>query len=162
MQEYVVQRSSRKCFLSDQAFRPGERYISAILQKGSDLVRRDFSEERWPGPSEDTIGWWKCRLPIKKSSGRRLAPSVVLLDTLNALLETPGKESLAYLLAILLIRRRILLERDPVGVMDGEWANLSLHTSNDSRKYVVPVLQLDERVKGELHQQLLELLYTED
>lgn len=163
MQDYAIQKSTRKCHASNRPLAPGERYISAIVQSGKELIRRDFSLDRWSGPSEQTIGWWKTSVPQKKSAGPTLAPAIVLVDTLNALLETPGKEELAFVLALLLVRRRILVEN--TSLEDEEIdpsTTLDLKYPADDRTFLIPVLNIDPALAGDLQKQLSSLLYTEE
>ncbi len=173
MQDYAIQKSSRKCHASARVLQPGERYISAIVQAGKDLLRRDFSLAHWSGPSDSTIGWWQTSVPPKKSSGPQLAPPIVLVDTLSALLETPGQDELAYLLSLLLVRRKILVDASS---MDGsasapfsdspqqEVDNNSLHLKfpTDDRTFYIPITEITPERSQEQQSKLLELLYTEE
>lgn len=167
MQEYAIQRSSRKCYRNNRPLEPGERYISAIVQKGSELVRRDFGLDAWSGPDEGTIGWWKTSIPTKKNTGKTLAPPRVLVDTLDAMLETPGQEPIAYLLALLLVRRRILLEVDSFSspldeAHSAEPTHLELRFAADDRLLNVPIVPSSPEQSSELQAKLTELLYAEE
>lgn len=167
MQEYAIQRSSRKCYRNNRPLEPGERYISAIVQKGSELVRRDFGLDAWSGPDAETIGWWKTSIPTKKNTGKTLAPPRVLVDTLEAMLETPGQGSIAYLLALLLIRRRILLEADSFSApneeaQSAEPTHLELRFPADDRHLNVPIVPSSPEQSSEHQAKLTELLYAEE
>jgi hypothetical protein len=160
MQDYAIQRSSRRCYATDRPFAAGERYYSAILQKGSDLVRRDFASENWPGPNADMIGWWMTVVP-QRANQIRIAPPHVLVDTLEALQEMPGKGQIAYLLALQLLRKRILIEQ-PSGFVENDATNvLSLRFAPDDREFTIPIVELEERDMESLQSQLQELLYSE-
>ena len=126
MQEYTIQRSNRRCHVSDREFVPGESYYSALIAQGSSLLRQDFSEEIWernrPG---GVVGWWVSTVPQKRLGRPKPAPVHVLLAALEVLLEDPLKGELAYLLTLLLIRRRVFrrgtdgflaIALDPCGV----------------------------------------------
>jgi hypothetical protein len=167
MQEYAIQRSSRKCYRNNRPLEPGERYISAIVQKGSELVRRDFGLDAWSGPDEETVGWWKTSIPSNKAAGKTLAPPRVLVDTLEALLETPGQESLAYLLALLLIRRRILTELESFesSMQESDLddpTHMELRFAADDRVLDVPIVPADQEQSSVLQAKLTELLYAEE
>lgn len=164
MQDYAIQKSSRKCHSSNRPLAPGERYISSIVQSGKELIRRDFALDRWSGPSEQTVGWWKTSVPQKKSSGPSIAPPIVLVDTLVALLETPGKEELAFVLALLLVRRRVLVENTKLDDEDqaSNLEQLDLRFPADDRNVLIPVLNIASDRASELQQQLSSLLYTEE
>ncbi|AMV33154.1 hypothetical protein VN12_13595 [Pirellula sp. SH-Sr6A] len=167
MQEYAIQRSSRKCYRNNRPLEPGERYISAIVQKGSELVRRDFGLDAWSGPDADTVGWWKTSIPSKKTTGKTLAPPRVLVDTLEALLDTAGQESLAYLLALLLVRRRVLIEVESFEAAMQESdldepTHMSLRFAADDRVLDVPIVPADREQSSVLQAKLAELLYAEE
>ncbi|MFY7875144.1 MAG: hypothetical protein ACOVQM_06840 [Pirellula sp.] len=163
MQDYAIQKSSRKCFVSDRPLQPGDRFVSAIVQRGADLARRDFAHENWPGPNSETVGWWRSVVPQKRSSGQTLAPNAVLINTLENLLETPGKGAIAYLLALLLIRRRVLVDDVESSEQSTETTStLSLRVSQDERILLVPVEPVDAARSREYQAQLMELLHGED
>jgi hypothetical protein len=163
MQDYAIQKSSRKCFVSDRPLQPGDRCVSAIMQKGGDLVRRDFAQENWPGPNSETVGWWRSVVPQKRSSGQSLAPNAVLINTLENMLETPGKGAIAYLLALLLIRRRVLVDDVESSEQSTETTStLSLRVSQDERILLVPVEPVDAARSQEFQSQLMELLHGEE
>ncbi len=160
MQEFSIQRSSRKCHKGDRPFEPGERYYSAVLQRGSELVRQDFSKEHWPGPLEKTVGWWVSQMPAKRTGKLTLAPTLVLLDALEKLCELPEDSDLAYLLAVLLIRRRLLTEQQ-IEPTEDDPSHLHLNHPANGREFLVPVsMPTSDRVET-LHQKLIELLYCE-
>ncbi len=160
MQEFSIQRSSRKCHKGDRPFEPGERYYSAVLQRGSELVRQDFSKEHWQGPPEKTVGWWVSQMPAKRTGKLTLAPTLVLLDALEKLCELPEDSDLAYLLAVLLIRRRLLTEQQ-IEPAEDDPNHLHLNHPSNGREFLVPVsMPTSDRVET-LHQKLIELLYCE-
>ncbi len=174
MQDYAIQRSSRKCYASNRPLEPGERTISAIVQTGSELARRDYALDTWNEATANdsgsslidqtsVIGWWRTTIPQKKSSGPQLAPPIVLVDTLSALLDTPGQDPLAYLLALLLIRRRILVEDTGLASRDDEMmAQLDLRFPADERIFIVPVVTIPSDLASELQAKLADLLFTEE
>lgn len=163
MQEYAIQKSSRRCYDSDRILAPGERYYSAIIQKGSELVRRDYSAEKWQGPTTETIGWWVAKIADKKNAKTKLAPTQILLDTLQSFLETPGKSQIAYLLAVLLLRKRVLVSEDAHNESSEEsTATLDLHSASGDQQFLVPVVEIDPAASKSIQAEILELLYTED
>ncbi len=81
-----------------------------IVADGDDVARVDIAASDWQGPNEAAIGWWRNKMPSAVARKLRPAPNAVLLDMLSDLLERPGKSELAYLLALLLVRRRVLQE----------------------------------------------------
>ena len=160
MQEYTIQRSTRKCHHQDRVFEPGERYYSVVLQRGSELVRHDYCKDSWQGPPEKSVGWWISQMPAKRNGRMAIAPTVVLLDALEKLCEQTEDQDLAYLLAVLLIRRRLLVE-EPIESSNEESTVLFLKHSANGREFRVPVHAPTPDRAETLHQKLIDLLYCE-
>ena len=76
----------------------------------------DIASSEWDGPQDEIIGWWRSHMPAADSRKLKPAPTGVLLDTLADLVDRAGKEELAFLLALLLVRRRVLVERETLDV----------------------------------------------
>jgi len=165
MQEYTIQRSNRRCHQSDRVFAPGERYYSVVMAQGSSLVRQDFSKEAWSGPPEQALGWWESQVPAKSPGKPKPAPTHVLLATLEALLDDPNKAEIAYLLCLLLVRRRILTEPTSVKLEAPEQRedSLVLHLTHTptNRDFMVPVCHLDLQHSELLQSELNQLLFSE-
>jgi hypothetical protein len=166
MQEYTIQRSNRRCHVSDREFVPAESYYSALIAQGSSLLRQDFSREVWEqNRPQGVVGWWVSIVPQKRSGRPKPAPVHVLLAALEVLLEDPLKGELAYLLTLLLIRRRVLTE--PIGLqlnseeepMDSSLLHLTHAGSN--REFVVPICQPEVQRMESLQQELDQLLFSE-
>ncbi len=68
---------------------------------------------------ENTLGWWKSQVPDPKSRKLHWAPNDVMLHYFTQIDQQPEKEDVRYILALLMIRRRILrleeTERDEQG-----------------------------------------------
>lgn len=110
MQDYSITKCTRRCAQSGRTLEPNESYFSVIVPNGDDVARVDIAASHWTGPGDGAIGWWRSKMPAAAAKKMRPAPNGVLLDTLSDLLQRPGKEALAYLLALLLVRRRVLQE----------------------------------------------------
>jgi hypothetical protein len=82
-------------------------------------VRRDYAADAWQGPPEKTVGWWKSQVPHPHAKKMHLAPSEVMLQYFQELDGRPDKEDERYVLALLMIRRRVVrqerTEQDPLG-----------------------------------------------
>lgn len=179
MQEYTITKCTRRCAVSQRALEPGESYFSLIVPVGEDLSRLDIAASHWTEPLDGTIAWWRSKMPDAAVAKKlRPAPSGVLLDTLTDLLQRPGKEALAYLLAVLLIRRRVLQEdrslldesqlaattgsiKDESGteLFEQSW---SLVCPADGRQWHVPVVAPAAERSLALQAELKELLFTEE
>lgn len=106
--EYKVSRCSRQCHHQQRPLRDGEWYYSVVIEDGDEYLRRDYSAESWQGPPESAVGWWKSRMPTSDEKKMVLAPPEVLIDLLRQMGDLPGKEKCRYLLALMLMRRRLI------------------------------------------------------
>jgi hypothetical protein len=125
MLDFEVQRFTRHCHASGRELAPGEAFYSVLIAEGAGVTRRDYAADAWPGPPEEwleppqkAVAWWKSEAPggTKKL---QLAPSEVMLQYFQELEGRPDKEDERYVLALLMIRRRIVrqerTEHDPLG-----------------------------------------------
>jgi hypothetical protein len=108
LHEYKVNRCSRRCYVQERPLRDGEWYYSVVIQDDEDFIRRDYSAEAWTEPPEGTIGWWKGRMPEAGARKLVLAPDAVLVDLLRQMGDAEQQGALRYLLALTLLRRRVL------------------------------------------------------
>ncbi len=106
--EYKVSRCTRQCHAEQRPLRDGEWYYSVVLESGDDFARQDYSAGAWEGPPEGAIGWWKCRMPKSDEKKMVLAPPEVLVDLLRQMEGFPDRAKSRYLLALMLMRRRIV------------------------------------------------------
>jgi hypothetical protein len=103
-----IQRPSPTCNQTGSEFKAGDVIFSALVREEGNLVRRDWSHEAWASPPDGTLAWWRSVVPEQIDNGASLAPVDVLLDTLESLTDQPEEASLRYLLALQLLRRKVL------------------------------------------------------
>ncbi|QEG38781.1 hypothetical protein UC8_07390 [Roseimaritima ulvae] len=107
--DYKVGRCSRRCYAENRPLEPGETFYSVVLPDDEgELQRRDYSARAWSEPPEGALGWWKGRIPEAGKQKLVLAPNPVLVDILRQLAASQERAELAYLLALLLMRRRVV------------------------------------------------------
>jgi hypothetical protein len=159
MIDFDIHRCSRKCATTERELKAGEVCYSVLTSEGGEVVRRDYSTEAWQGPPDDAIGWWKSI--VVDSNARRMhwAPSDVMLNYFQQLADNPAAEDTRYVLALLLVRRRILraegTETDPSGRELQKF-----YSPRQECEYLVPVvLPAPERVEA-IQNELAQLLQT--
>jgi hypothetical protein len=159
MLDYEIQRCSRRCAATDRDLKNGDVCYSVLVPEGAAVVRRDYSEEAWQGPPDNAIGFWKTTLVDPHAGRLYWAPNDVMLNYFERLLEDPVTEDARYVLALLLVRRRVLRveghEKDSAGR-----GTLVLYCSRNEAEYrVTEVLPTAERTAA-IQRQLAELLQT--
>ncbi len=162
--DFTIGKCTRKCAVSGQSLAPGEQFYSVVVGEGDAIVRKDISAVAWTGPPPQTIGWWRVKMPDATAKKLRPAPVGVLLDTLSKLLEQPKAAALAYLLALLLCRRRVLVDEEQTDSNAGETESdlvWQLIYPPDGRQWAVPVAVPAPNLLEDLQSQLNSLLFTE-
>jgi len=138
MFELEVHRFSRICARTGRTLEPGETYYSTVALDQGHLVRRDYAAEAWDGPPEGILGWWRARVPDPKATRPRLAPNDVLLNYFEQLQQIPDQRDTRYVLALLLLRRRILREVQEEADATGQrW--LTVYCPSREESYSLPV-----------------------
>jgi hypothetical protein len=158
MQDYNIQRPTRRCHETDQPLRPGDKFFSVLIASGDKIERQDFSAACWQGPPADAVGWWQCEIPKAPGGGLRLAPPDVLLDFFEQLVEDEESRSVAYLLALWLVRKRVLAIAESQPDADFLVCACSLR----DKSYAVPVVDIAAEEVEPIQAQFAELLYAGD
>ncbi len=115
-----IPRCTKLCAATGQEIAPGQTVFSVLLDEDGNFKRIDYSHEGWnarqknPEPSDALVlGWWKHKIPISSEKKAKLAPNDILLALFDQLTEQPEKMEMRYVLALLLVRRRLFrLEKE--------------------------------------------------
>jgi hypothetical protein len=139
----------------------GEEFYSALVTEGSTWRRLDYAAESWSGePPQGALGWWKSRMPSRESKKARLAPNEVLLEYFLDLVQRPGEEDALYVLALLLVRRRVFRLED--SEQDAAGHNvLVLFCPRDDSTHRVTERLLDEARTSAIQDRLSQLLFAD-
>ena len=162
LEGYKVNRCSRQCFALQRPLREGESYYSVVLPlaEHEEMERRDYSAEAWEGPPDGAIGWWKNRMPTSDEKKFVLAPKEVLIDLLRQMADFPQRAKSRYLLALMLMRKRIVRQAPAV---DSAAATdvLCVEVIDDGSQIDVSVCEITRSESEQLRKELNELLYCE-
>ncbi|HEY2828137.1 MAG TPA: hypothetical protein VGJ04_11105 [Pirellulales bacterium] len=157
--EYDRVHCTRRCAVTGRDLRPGETFYSALMSDGANLVRNDYSLEAWHGPPEKVVGWWKSQLPAPGGIQMHWAPNDVMLDLLEQLADDPSRADMRYVLALLLVRRRVCrleeTQRD-----EHEHETIVLFCPRREQEYRVGVVTPDRARIDEIQNELARLLFA--
>lgn len=108
--DYQLKPLGKNCSQTGKPLGPGETCYSAVVEKGSEWVRLDFSAGAWSGPPSGALGYWKMTVPARDQPRRRVLDPDALLRHFEQLSEdaNPARENFRYVLALLLVQRRRL------------------------------------------------------
>ena len=155
--DFVVRNCSRSCAQSGKALEAGEVYFSVLVAEGAETVRRDYSAQSWQGVPEESLGWWRSRVPVKDEKPK-LAPTDVMLNLFIALADKPADVQFRYLLGLLLIRRRVLHREDSIR-NPAEQEVLVLFCSRRDEQYEMLVSEPNQKEATQIQQRMIDLLY---
>jgi uncharacterized protein YbaR (Trm112 family) len=153
--DYEFQSCTRRCAATGRELAPGEAYYSALVPDGEGWQRLDYAVEAWQGPPPEAIGWWKSQRPDARRA--HWAPNDVLLDFFDRLEGQAENQDMRYVLALLLVRRRVMrLEETQTDEHGRE--TLVLYCPRRETTHQVPVIVPDEARANQLQEQLARLL----
>lgn len=162
--DFKVSRCSRRCYALERPLRPGEVFYSVVIEaEDGQLKRRDYSAEAWKEPPEGALGWWKAKMPEAGQRKLVLAPDPVLIDLLGQLAADPERAELAYLLSLLLLRRRVVRPVEETATEEGTapLGKMLLETTADQRQIEITECSIRPADAAKLRDELHELLYCE-
>jgi len=157
--DYQVQRCSRHCWKTGREFVEGEEFYSALVVERAEVNRLDYAADAWDGPPEGSLGWWKSRMPSRDSNRLHWAPNDVLLEVFRELADNPAAADTRYVMALLLVRRRVC-RLEETEHEDGE-EMLVLYCPRDEETYRVPVVALDDARVQAIQDELAALLFAD-
>lgn len=140
MYDFEVKKFTRVCFATERELKAGDVFYAYLVRDGRDTLRRDVCEEAWDGPPEDCIAWWKSSVPDPKSKKLNWAPNQVLVQYFQDLGDKPENRDLRYVLALLLVRRKVFKLEETAVDENGE--TLVVLCTVDDSICRVPVVKL--------------------
>ena len=152
-EEWKIASGRKECAVCGHKFEEGESLYSVLYEDDQELRRSDYCVACWSGRDEGAFSHWRTHVPLKNEPAP-LPPMEVLLDLFRKFGETqqPRREQFRYVLALLLLRKRVLkllrTERGPEGEV------FVLEHGATGEVFYVPVPRLSpievESLSGEL------------
>ena len=158
MLDFDVQPRGRRCAKTDHLFLPGEEYYSVLLAEGAKVNRYDYAAAQWEGPPENALGWWKSQVPDHRSGKVNWAPNDVMLHYFRQINDDAEKADVCYILALLLVRRRVLRLEDSETDDQGREL-LVVQCPKSEETFRVPAARPDGRRTKQIQDELAELLF---
>ena len=159
MNENDIPRCSKQCCRTHRILAPGETYYSALFEGNEGLERLDFSAEAWKNEVQHGIGWWKSVIPSPDDRRIRLAPNDILFDLFDQWLGDGEKAEYLYILALLMVRRRLLrFEKSGEGDLGAN--EMTVYAPRRERSYAIKIAALDADSIAKIQNTLAELIYS--
>jgi len=164
--DYRIHKPQPRCASTDRPFAVGEPFYSALVRRDGGIVRLDMAADAWQGPPEASLAWWRSTMPATDAKPT-LAPVDALLDVFEQLEGDHADAALRYLLALVLVRRRVLkivdtIDTDAAAEADqaAEAGLLSLTCRRRDADYRVPIAAPSAGETDMLEQRLTSLLWA--
>jgi hypothetical protein len=160
--EWNIRSCADQCSACAKKFADRETLGSRLRFSEEGYVRDDLCMECWatrtPGPESELSAWSAQWLAPEKK-----APEALKKETAESLLrelmemDDPSKSSVIFILAVMLERRRILVEKDVQSQPDGGKVRVYEHKQT-GESFVVPDPQLRLSEIEEVQRDVMELL----
>ena len=122
-QDWNIKVRSTACAACQTPFSDGQRYFTRLVFEEHDYNRGDFCEVCWSRELARNLGYssWKGVYKTPPSEPDRRIRKETAEALLRELMETgdAGKTSVIYILAVMLERQRVLVEREAKTLDDG-------------------------------------------
>lgn len=157
--EFDIKRPTRHCSRTGQPIGPGQVYFTVLVETDSEeLERQDILAEAWSGAPEECIAWWRSQIPLRDEGRVYWAPADVLRSVFQYYLERPDQQDAAYVMGLLLLRKRMLQHRESVTREGAQWLILfdpKAHSSFELRESAMSA----ERAEA-IQRELADKLFT--
>ncbi|MDA0818038.1 MAG: hypothetical protein O2946_10805 [Planctomycetota bacterium] len=164
--DYRIHKPQPRCASTDRPLTAGEPFYSALVRQNGGIIRLDLAADAWQGPPESSLAWWRSTMPAENAKPT-LAPVDALLDLLEQLEGNQTDAALRYLLALVLVRRRVLKiidasEVDEAGTASSpaEAGVLDLNCRRRGTDYQIPITPPSRDETTGLEERLTALLWA--
>jgi len=159
-EQWQVQRGDGKCAGSGKVFQPGEEYYAALIETENGFERRDFDCQYWQQEKPQVFCFWKTRVPVKKEK-KLLVDNDILINIFERLEneQEQVKINFRFVLALILMRKRILKYEDSYRAGDREIWKMRFTRESDIHEVINP--QLNDAQIEQVSQELSTILHGE-
>lgn len=166
--EYDIARAAGICAECGKELSPGEEFIATLKEAGDELLREDYCPACWSGrPADsdedpDLLGTWQTRTPQPKEKKKLFIDDELLVNFFERLAgaESSVKISLRYVLALVLMRKRLLIYDGTERLDDGAeiW---KMHLKGSDKTHSVIDPKMDAEQVAEVSRQLGQIMEGE-
>ena len=163
--EYDIDKAAGACGQCGRQLRPGENLIATVKEAGEELKREDFCETCWAGGDRDESAllavWWS-KVPEPQQKKRMLVDDDVIIGFFERLAEAeePAKVNFRFILALVLMRKKLLVYERMRKEGDGREVWL-MHFRGDERIHEVTDPHMTDEKIAEVSQQLNQIMEVE-
>lgn len=162
--DYNISKTLGKCVECDGELSPGEEFVAVVRDENDELLREDFCLECWDKSgrtpetnSPDVYGIWRTCVPQPTEKKKLFVDDALLINFFERLAdaEDEAKVSFRFVLALVLMRKKLLLYEGAAGRDDGrEIWKMRFKGASDIHEVIDPKMDADKiaEVSGQLGQ----------
>ncbi len=111
---YEIARATGMCAATGRPIAVGDEYIATLVESATEerLERADYSVQAWTSGARPArlFGHWRATMESPDARKKPFIDDAALMDLFEQLAEAtePGRISFRYLLALMLVRKRLL------------------------------------------------------
>lgn len=158
MSEYRIGGRSKTCMITGRPFEAGETIVT-VISKDPELgfVRQDICEQAFEGAG-DAFSHWRTQQPEDREEEQKLDFDLAR-EFLEKLVDeaAPEREPLAYVLTLLLARKRRVKIAETRALPEGELLTVVLRGQEEDREIQVRAPRLNEEQIAALQAELARL-----
>ncbi len=157
--EYDIAKASGTCARCGKELASGAEFLAVLSESPEGLRREDVCVSCWQaggeGAAAGAFGVWRCRVPEPQQARRQLVDDEALMELFERLqdAEEPAKLNFRFVLALMLMRKKLLVYDGSRGDEDGSevW---TMHWKGQDARIRVIHPPLDEEKIAQAAQQL--------
>ncbi len=164
--DFKISRPEGVCNKCDESLAPGEDIVALVKAGPEELLREDYHLACWVEPMEqqasanhDVLGVWRTKIPLKQEKKKLLIDDELLVNFFERLAgqAEPARVNLRYVLALILMRKRLVKYLGMTRQADGtEVWQMKLRGQDEPREVIDP--KLDEFMISQLSASLGEII----
>lgn len=147
---WEVRSRGAQCDATGEPFEEGEVFMSRLSRTPEGLAREDFKLRAWSGERKaEALFYWKTQFRLPPPKKEEPFKEENAEEAMRDLLERndPARVNTIYILAVMLERKRVLIERGDQRDADGRRVRIYEHKDNGETFFVLdPELELDQIV----------------
>jgi hypothetical protein len=161
--KYDIAKADCICRACNRRLAAGEEFVATLREIGQEFHREDYCPPCWEGQGSaekaDLLGFWKAKAPEPAKKKKLFVDDEALLDFFAQLenADTPAKIDLRFVLALVLMRKKLLVYDRAEKLPDGHDA-WTMHIKGVEGTVVVIDPRMDEDKIAAVSQQLGQLV----
>ena len=126
--QWNIEPATRRCAGSGAVLAEGQEFYAVLFEDGESFRREEYSLEAWTGPPAGAFCHFKSRVPVKEKKRRLLVDDDMLIHFFLRLADADddAKRRFRFVLALILMRKRLLKFEQTYRQDDGEWWEMRL------------------------------------